>query len=79
MQKRLAGHISLHLSLINTIHAGPDKCTADDDGPERVSPHRVGIKAETQSRRLTFCSISALYLPVFFIIHTIFCDILENI
>lgn len=48
MEKRLAGHISLHLSLINTIHTGPDKCTADDDGPECVPPQRVGIKAETE-------------------------------
>lgn len=48
MEKSLAGHISLHLGLINTIHTCPDKSCADDNGPECVPPQRAGIKAETQ-------------------------------
>lgn len=49
MEQGLAGHISLHLSLVYTISTGPDECTSDQDGPEGVPSQRVRIKAEEKT------------------------------
>lgn len=45
VKQRLARYVSLHLSLVDPIDAGPEERSSHHDGPECVSSQWVGIKA----------------------------------